>query len=259
MKKIAYLTLALGLLLSAFSCSKNGVIYDPEGNPCLSFPVEEMTVEPTEDGILTVELWRGNTNGELSVPVEILIDEEYADIITPMGNTFEFKNGQNKSVITFEYDSEVMEFNKSYDIDIELMNIDNVSPTGFGAITVSLVKPMTFTKIGTATITYSDFWGESFEATLYKANEVEGYYTIKDCYEEGYDFKFMVSGSTVTVPDQALAFYGEGYGPYAMLNAEATLTGDVLDILYELALPEIGYSWGWGFEETIQLPEGWNK
>lgn len=262
MKNTAFLTLALGLLLSVFSCTKEGTIYKfEEGNACVSFPAEKAIINlSSEDNVFYAELWRGNTSGAASIAVNILVKDEDKDLIIPQKKAFEFADGDRQAFIGFSYNYNDFDFNDPHIVEIELVDMTQVSPSGKEAITLSVDKPLTYVTVGTATITYSDYWGEPLEATLSKANEVDGYYCFKNCYEDGYDLTFMVNGGEVTVPTQNIGYYGDGYGPFQMKDPVGTLEGDVLTIVYELTLPEYyDYSFGTGFMEVIELPAGWNK
>ena len=128
MKRILKITLVLSTLLGLFSCAKYGSTYDiPKGNPCVSFPSEELIVKLNEaaviktvniDGkdmkVFTAELWRGNTEGSATINVDIDMDDEAAGIFMVGKNCFEFANGENKACIEFIYDPDEIEKGKDY-------------------------------------------------------------------------------------------------------------------------------------------------
>lgn len=276
MKRILKITLVLSTLLGLFSCSKYGSTYDiPEGNPCISFPAEDLKIQLNDaatvttvlvDGqerkAFTAELWRGNTEGSATINVDIDMDDETAEIFKVGKECFEFANGENKACIEFTYDPDEIEKGKDYSIGISIAeeSAEFVSPSGIYATDITVSDPLTLVEVGTVVI-FEDFWfGEDIEATLYKAEEIEGYYVIKDALAEGFDIAFTYDGENITFPEPLILLCDEEYGWYtiSMVNIIASLEGNVITAAGDSYL--IDYDeYDAPITMTITLPEDWNK
>ena len=276
MKRILNITLALSALLCLFSCAKYGSTYDiPEGNPCVSFPAEDLIIQLNNPAVVTdvtvdgkvmkafaAELWRGNTEGSTTVNVDIRMDEDAASVFTAENSCFEFKNGESKAFIYFTFDPQEIEKGKDYSISISIAEEDAefVSPSGIDAIDITVSDPLTLVEVGTVVI-FEDFWfGEDIEATLYKAEEIEGYYVIKDALAEGFDIAFTYDGENITFPEPLILLCDEEYGWYtiSMVNIIASLEGNVITAAGDSYL--IDYDeYDAPITMTITLPEDWDK
>ena len=141
MKKYFVILLALCALAISSSCEREGVIYIPD-NACVSFPSDVSIVEmlASDGNKITVELWRGNTNGSVSVPVTVTGGE---GIFTPSKTSFDFVDGQSIATIDLNY-PDINDFGgETYKITVSLSDESMVSPSGYEAVTISAQRKLT--------------------------------------------------------------------------------------------------------------------
>jgi len=206
MKRIIYITLAVSALVLTSACQHKGTIYDmPEGNALLSFPSNKAIFDMVaEDGNkITVDLWRGNTKGAASIPVTI--DNQTNGVFTPAKSTFDFADGEGVAHLDITY-PDINAFGGEMFKLVLTVDEKQVSPAGYGKMTVSAQRKLTPKFIGTGKF-YSDFWEDEWEQDLYNTVEAPNYYILPDCWAKGGDWSFTVSGGKPVWP----ANFDSGY------------------------------------------------
>lgn len=253
MKRIISLSFAAIALLLA-SCQRDGVIYDPAGSACVSFPAEDAIFEMTaaDGNKITVELWRGNTKGTASIPVEIT--DKTGGVFKPAKNSFDFADGEAVATLDFTY-PDINDFGgEVYQIVLTIADPSTVSPAGYDQVTVQAQRKLTRKFLGTG-LFYSDFFGEEWEQDLYTTEEAPNLYILPDCWVTGTDWTFtMENGNPVFPADFFTGYVHSTYGNVNIETSEALIQEGVLYLVVKNYYVSIG-TFGSGYE-AFQLPDG---
>lgn len=256
MKRIITLSFAAIALLLAGSCQREGVIYDPAGSACVSFPAEDAIFEMVaEDGNkITVELWRGNTKGTTSIPVDI--EDQTDGVFTPSKRTFDFADGEAVAKIDFTY-PDINDFGgEVYSIVLTIADPEQVSPSGIDQLTVSAQRKLTRKFLGTG-LFYSDFFGAEWEQDIFTTEEAPDLYILPDCWETGTDWTFtMENGEPVFPMDFFTGYVHSTYGNVYIRPSESYIEDGVLYLIVAHYFVSAG-SFGDGYEAFV-LPDGLN-
>ena len=257
MKRIIYITLAVLALILTSACQPTGTIYDmPAGSALVSFPSDAAIFEMVaEDGNkITVELWRGNTKGAASIPVQI--EDKTGGVFKAAKNSFDFADGENIAKLDFNYPDINAFGGEVYSLVIKIADEDQVSPSGIDELTVTAQRKLTRKFVGTG-IYYSDWYEEEWEQDLYTTIEAPNLYILPSCWVKGTDFTFTVENHKPVWP--ASFFSGYVHSSYGNVYVY-TDTAYVEDgIMY---IPVTGYrvsagSFGGGME-YFKLPAGFS-
>ncbi len=251
MKKIIYLITIIGLFVGVASCKDEGTLYDMTDKVEASFPSSRVSYSmAAEDGNkITVEMWRGNTKGAVSVPVEI--SNETEGVFTPEKNSFDFADGENKAYLTFNY-PDINEFGgEIYKIVMEIGE-DYLSPAGISKITISAQRKLTYKSIGIGTFT-SEFFEDSWDQEVQKAEEAD-YYRLPDLYAKGTAIVFSVQDGQIDFEKQETGVVDADYGmiswdPYFLEHA--SIDGKIYTFVPRFVV-SVG-SFG-GFYEILEMP-----
>lgn len=209
MKKIFYFATLLALLFTAISCEQEKTVYTLSDKVEASFPSTILNYQMVaEDGNkIVVEMWRGNSEGAVSVPVSIT--DNTNGVFTPEKEQFDFADGESTAHLTFTY-PDINQFGgEKYEI---ILSIDKemVSPAGIDEITVTAQRKLTYKSIGTGTFT-SEFFGESWPQEVQKAEEADNY-RLPDCYAKGTAIEFSVQNGKINFAKQPTGYVHSDYG-----------------------------------------------
>ena len=257
MKKIIYITLAIMALMLTSACQHEGTIYDMPANSALvSFPSDAAIFEmlASDGNKITVDLWRGNTNGAASIAIEI--DDKTDGVFKPSKNTFDFADGQGVASIDFTYPDINAFGGETYKLVLKIADENQVSPAGIDEMTISASRKLTPKYVGTG-IYYSDWYEEEWEQDLYSTEEAPDFFILPDCWVKGTDFTFTVQNHKPIWPASFFSGYvHSSYGNVYIYTGESYIENGVI------YLPVTGYrvsagSFGDGMEYFV-LPEGIN-
>ena len=265
MKKLLYLSLIIGAFCFASSCQREGVLYDMPANCALvSFPAEDAVYEmvASDGNKITLLLNRGNTKGSVSIPVSV-VEDKTDGVFKLTKSTFDFADGEAVASIDITY-PDINKFGgEVYEMTIAVDDEDQVSPSGFGEVTVSAQRKLTWKFLGTG-VWYTDFFEEEWEQPIYTTEEAPNYYIFPDCWVEGVNFTFTVVDGKPVFPDVIPTGYSDPtYGPVSMYVSNAVAAGApepyydpdenviVLYVQYRVAAGSFGISY-----EAFELPEG---
>ena len=260
MKKNIFLTLSTLALLLTSACTRMGTIYEiPAGSACVSFPATEAIFDMVaEDGNkITVELWRGNTQGAASVAVDI--EDGTGGVFTPSKRSFDFAAGEGKATIDFTYPDLNAFGGETYKIKLTVSDPAQLSPSAIGEMTIQATRKLTPVYLGTG-VFYSDFYEEEWEQDIYNTVEAPNFYILPDCWAKGTDWTFtMVNGepkwpATFNTGGQP---YGSSYGYLWIKSGESFIDDGVLYLIVDsYYLPSYhNYDLGSTFE-CFELPAG---
>ena len=243
----------VALALSA-SCAREGTLYEiPEGNPCVSFPAGTAMFEmvAADGNKFTIELWRGNTKGSVSVPVTI---EGGEGAFTPSKSSFDFADGQAKATLDFTYPDLSAFGGEVYTINVSVTDENMVSPSGYDAITIKAQRKLTPKYLGTGTY-YSDWYEDEWDQDIYTTEEAPDYYILPNCWVTGTDFTFTMENGNPVWPSSFFSGYVHStYGSVYIYPADSYIEDGVLYL--EVAGYRVSAgSFGSGMEYFV-LPTG---
>ena len=257
MKRIISFSLAVLALLLTGACQREGTIYDiPSGNACVSFPSGTALFEmlASDGNKITVELWRGNTNGAASVAVDI--EDQTGGVFTPSKQTFDFADGQAVATLDFTYPDINAFGGETYKVVLSIADPDQVSPAGIDKMTVSAQRKLTPKYIGTG-IYYSDWYEEEWEQDLYTTVEAPDLFILPDCWVRGTDFMFNIVNGEPVWPNPFFSGYVHStYGNVYIYPGDSYIEDGV--VVLEVAGYRVSAgSFGSGIEYFV-LPEGFS-
>lgn len=236
------------------SCAREGTLYEiPDGNPCVSFPASTSIIEmvAADGNKFSVELWRGNTKGSVSVPVTI---EGGEGAFTPSKSSFDFADGEAKATIDFNYPSISAFGGEIYKIKVSVSDEKMVSPSGHSEIALSVQRKLTRKFLGTG-IYYSDWYEDQWKQDIYTTEEAPNYYILPNCWVTGTDFTFtMENGKPVWPASFFSGYVHSSYGNVYIYTGDSYITDGVLYL--EVAGYRVSAgSFGGGMEYFV-LPDG---
>ena len=260
MKKIIYVTFAILALMLTSACEHEGTIYEmPAGSALVSFPSDAAIFEmvASDGNKVTVDLWRGNTQGAVSIPVTI--DDETGGVFKPAKSSFDFADGEGIAHLDITYPDINAFGGETYKLTLSVDD-SQVSPAGISSMTVSATRKLTPKFVGTG-IYYSDWYEEEWEQDLYTTEEAPDFFILPDCWVRGTDFTFTVQNHQPVFP--ASFFSGYVHSSYGNVNLH---TGEVVveevDGRKVMYIQITGYrvsagSFGSGWEYFV-FPAGFN-
>ena len=257
MKRIIYIAFSFSALLMTGACQREGTIYDmPAGKALVSFPSDAAVFEMVaEDGNkITVDLWRGNTQGAASIAVEI--EDQTDGVFKPAKSSFDFADGEGVAHLDITYPDIKAFGGETYKLVIKVADEEQVSPSGISEMTVSATRKLTPKYVGTG-VYYSDWYEEEWEQDLYTTEEAPDFFILPDCWVKGTNFTFTVTNHQPVWP--ASFFSGYVHSSYGNVYV---YTGDVSVEDGVMYIPVTGYrvsagSFGGGMEYFV-LPEGFS-
>ena len=253
MKKIITLSFAILALLMVTSCEQQGTIYIPD-NACVSFPSDAamFNMLASDGNKITIELWRGNTDGPVSVPVTI--EDGTGGVFKPAKQQFDFADGESVATLDFTYPDINAFGGETYEITVTISDENQVSPSGIDQVTIKAQRQLTRVKVGTGTY-YSDWYEEEWPQDLYTTVEAPDLFILPSCWVKGTDFTFnMVNGKPVWPASFFSGYVHSSYGNVYLYTGESYIEDGVI------YLPITGYrvsagSFGSGMEYFV-LPAG---
>jgi hypothetical protein len=243
-------------LMLASACEHEGTIYEmPENSALVSFPSDAAIFEmlASDGNKVTVDLWRGNTKGAASIPVQI--EDKTGGVFKPAKSTFDFADGEGIAHLDITYPDINAFGGETYEL---VLSVDEsqVSPSGVSEMTVSATRKLTPKYVGTG-IYYSDWYEEEWEQDLYTTEEAPDFFILPDCWVRGTDFTFTVQNHKPIWPASFFSGYvHSSYGNVYIYTGESYIEDGVI------YLPVTGYrvsagSFGGGIEYFV-LPDGIN-
>lgn len=257
MKRIILISLAFVALLFTGACERDGAIYVPD-NACVSFPADQaiFSMLSSDGNKITVELWRGNTDGAISIPVTI--NDNTGGVFKPSKTSFDYVDGQSIASIDFTYPDINSFGGETYVINLAV-DESQVSPSGYASMTVKAQRKLTRVKLGTGEW-YSDFWEDSWPQDLYTTVEAPNYYILPNCWASGTDFTFTVNNGVITWPATFDSGYTYGsYGNIWFQTGDSYVEDGVLYLNVESYYLPSYYNYDFGSTfEAFTLPAGVN-
>lgn len=186
---------------------------------------------------ITVKLYRNHTNGEVTLPLDIQMNNI---LMTPRSESVTFADGSGTAELVFYVDNSAIDFGITYSavisliIDGETLTEENLSITGPSTCTVSIIKDYTWKVAGK--VVMASYWADKMaEIVVEKAIEYNTngnllyrlnspyYYLEEDyCPEPGYHLQFVVdaNGDAVSVPvwQNIGEVYDEDFNYYLYCN-----------------------------------------
>lgn len=262
MKKLINLTAALMLLVAGTSCERDLATFEyEEGIAGATFPSDvQIFTMTTEDGNkIMVEMVRGNSKGNVSIPVEITDNTD--GVFTPEKSSFDFKDGETSAYLTFTYPS-IEDFGgETYTIDIEVTDekaLEQIAMTGIEAVTVKATRQLTEVSLGMGffedPVLMEDAWDQEICTTV----EATNLFYLKNCFAKGTNVNFTVENGVFST-DETIdtgCLYDASYGNFAIreANIEYSAENNSLVLTGILCLPSIDYDFCDYFGE-FTLPE----
>jgi len=254
MKKIIYISLAIMALMLTAACQHEGAIYEmPEGKALVSFPSDVAVFEmlASDGNKVTVDLWRGNTKGAASIPVQV--EDQTGGVFKLAKSSFDFADGEGVAHLDITYPDINAFGGETYKLVLSV-DENQLSPSGIGKMTVSATRKLTPKFVGTG-IYYSDWYEEEWEQDLYTTEEAPDFFILPNCWVKGTDFTFTVQNHRPIWP--ASFFSGYVHSSYGNVYI---YTGDSYIENNTIYLPVTGYrvsagSFGSGMEYFV-LPAG---
>ena len=186
-KTLLYLATAL-LTFSFSACNDNdteGVIYNAANTEAVFTTAKgSYFYNPADPGEYTITLMRGNANGAASVAITSTDESGYFNVPA----TANFADGEYETTLTITFDKEALEIGKNYAIAMQLPEV----PITGKQISYTLTVTRDYTWEPYAVGDYSSVLGD-WSAELQRAKENQAYFKLKDLYEVGYDYKFLVA------------------------------------------------------------------
>ncbi|MFA5642471.1 MAG: hypothetical protein WC945_07080 [Bacteroidales bacterium] len=209
MKKILFFASFISILLLAIACEHETVTYSGDGGVDASFPsnILKLSMVSEDNNQITVEMWRGNTQGAVSVPITV---SGSTDVFTPEKNQFDFSDGEAIAYLKFSYPSIDNFGGEAYKINIEISNAEDVSPGGRSSIEVTAQRKLTFELQGEGSFT-SEIFGSSWPQEVFKAVEAN-YYKLPGLYYENFDIEFSVNNGVISFAEQETGYVHSTYG-----------------------------------------------
>lgn len=256
MKKIIYVTFAILAIMLTSACEHEGTIYEmPAGSALVSFPSNAAIFEmiASDGNKVTVDLWRGNTQGAVSIPVTI--EDKTGGVFKPAKSTFDFADGEGIAHLDITYPDINAFGGETYKLTLSV-DENQLSPAGIGEMTVSATRKLTPKFVGTG-IYYSDWYEEEWEQDLYTTEEAPDFFILPSCWVKGTDFTFTVQNHKPVWPSSFFSGYvHSSYGNVYIYTGESYIEDNTI------YLPVTGYrvsagSFGSGIEYFV-LPPGVN-
>lgn len=173
---------------------------------------------------------------------------------------FDFGAADTKATLTLDYpDINALAFAKDYTVDIYIIDVNQVSPSGYDEIEVVASRQATRQDKGVGSWK-SCIFSQPWPQPIYNFVEAPNIYTLPDLYVEKYDLRFSYDAGTITFPNEidTMIMYDDDdpdYGTFVLYPQSVSLSDGVITIAAYLTLPAIGHVFG-VYAEKYTLPEG---
>lgn len=254
--KLATVIVTLSTLTyTACDTDAEGELYIPQGVEA-GFITPSLSLELDNKGEFTVEVNRGNLEGEASVKLSL---QDESGFFSLESESVTFDAGKNSALATIKYDFEDLEPAVTYDIALGIASEDQMSQNAYATKEISLEKKLTWNSIGVGTY-YSHIFGESWPQEILQAEEAPNTYRLPDCISMGYSISLTLddNGDLDGFQTQPTGYTYGSYGmTYFILNNSqpAVREENKLQIPLYLAVKLDG---GWGTidmqYEIIEFP-----
>lgn len=268
MRKVSLYILTAVIALAFASCNTDAekAFYESKGGIDAGFPSKVLVrdLASAENGTFAVKVYRATTKGAASIPVTLTsVTSVVGTTRTPVTGLFslqtataDFAAGEAETTINVLYTFGSLNPVPTYEIVLDL-NEDDASPAAFKTLTIRAKMKLEYASIGTGTFR-SVFYRETgtpyaeWEVDVHKAQGVDAY-IIKDCYEPGYDIKYIISAGEVIVETQNIGWYYNDTYKWVMFTPQSSVIVDGgVDFTVRFTLT--GAAFGGTFLEQIRLP-----
>lgn len=201
MKKFLYFALSCAMVLGLASCQSEEILYEFSDSPEVSFMAKSAiySMLPTDGNKIAVTLYRGNTKGEASVPVKITDGTD--GVFTASKSTFDFADGENAAVIEFTYPDINAFGGETYEIKIDVINEDQVSPSGISSCVVEATRKLTLVELGTGIFDDPVLFEDKWEQDIITTVEAPDLFYLPDCFANGVDVSFNAKNGVFTIAE----------------------------------------------------------
>lgn len=193
MKKISYLLSALSMCLLFVACSEDTdrIFYYPTNTEATFGAAKGSYVFGVDDAAeYNLTISRTNPNGQATIE----ISNSDTDGLFTIPSTVEFADGESEATINVKFDRSIMAAGVAYDVTVNLpQHPITGKPTAYK---LSVRRDYTWEYFAEGSIKSYFVQGE---AVLYRGQEDQNAYKLKDLYAEGYDFVFVVKEGVLTM------------------------------------------------------------
>ena len=208
MKKILSLLGILSIVLMFNACSeKEGTLFDFGGQDFWSFRSAKQSFEADATGKVNVYLHH-LTSSSIS-PIDVIVEfGDGSEGLFSVGPTsFNSVDENNRATIEITYSMEDLEFNVPYTLELSLSDQPDYPREGglITTVTVTIVRPLTFSSIGEGTwtdgiiIALFEAPTLTYPVEVEKADQVEGIYRLVNPYGYGV-YEFTEEGDVIYEP-----------------------------------------------------------
>lgn len=227
MNKIRYYYTTLAAVLTlGFSACTDEVEYhgaSPVADDCprISFTSNDdaWEVAPADEKSLTLTLTRENTEGEVTVPINVLRNDEN---MFQIPESVTFAAGQNTTTLTITFPNVVLAEIYTYSVGLNSSDVDPYSANTLASST-GTVQMIQWDLLGVGSLTNNVLYTTSITApcNVYRASHAE-WYKAEEPLEEGKDIIFKVDEKdNVLVEEQAIITHPS----YGLVYVNNTDTG----------------------------------
>lgn len=261
MKNIKYI-ISLVSLLALFSCNKDAVMPTIDSanigtvGAAFASPVLVYNLSATDNNVIKVLVYRGNTKAAASVPVTLTSTSTLFTL--PVSNV-EFAAGEGTAYLSVNYPMASIAPAKKYTFTLTLVGADLISPSKVSAMTVNAQLPLTYKSLGTGSYT-SEFYETTANVSVLKADlpaTLPSYYRIMEPYEpgSGANIDFSVFNGVISIASQNIGWLYSAENGYVYVTPQTTsVSGKTYTWISKFTLPTAGLAFGGTYAESITLP-----
>ncbi|EKE04567.1 MAG: hypothetical protein ACD_20C00049G0004 [uncultured bacterium] len=265
MKNIKYI-ISLVFLLALLSCNKDAVMPTIDSanigtvGAAFASPVLVYNLKATDNNVIKVLVYRGNTKAAASVPVTLTSASSgtLALFSLPVSNV-EFAAGEGSAYLSVNYTMASIAPAKKYTFALTLVGDDLISPSKISVMTVNAQLPLAYISLGTGSYT-SEFYETTANVAVLKADlptTLPSYYRIIEPYEpgSGANIDFSVDNGVITIASQNIGWlYSASYGYVYVTPQTTSVSGKTYTWVSKFTLPTAGMAFGGTYAESVTLP-----
>lgn len=256
-------------LLYLTSCSEHeGTIY-PGNEVQALFRAKSYTYEVVEadKGSLTVKLYRGNPKGNEDVQLALTPPDLDAATLAELdfklkSNTASFKDGENVTDVVVEYNFDAFGVTDVYKLTLAIADKDQAplysSAAAYSSTVLNISQKLTFVSLGEFDFN-SDFFGDTWESTLARAEEDPNVFRLVDCYYKGYSLTFVMDDKREEILQFDTQQMGYDHSTYGMTSVslvaqKIVATATATEVRFGLEFTVSAGSFG-SFWEVLTIPK----